>query len=59
MDPSEYRSGSSILDVSEAVKGSGNHDPWQELPDKRREQDGFEPPEKPKVQVRLSYLVSS
>ena len=28
MDPSEYASGSGIVDLSEAVKASGTYDPW-------------------------------
>jgi len=28
MDPTEFGSGSAVLDLSDAVKNSGNYDPW-------------------------------
>lgn len=53
MDPSEFASGSSIVDISAAVKNSGGYDAWveSEASENEGEKDGFEPPKKPKVKV--------
>ena len=51
LDPSEYKSGTSVVELSQAVKASGRYDPWQSeeevvLP------DGLETVQKKKIKVR-------
>ena len=51
LDPSEYKSGTSVVELSQAVKASGRYDPWQSeeevvLP------DGLETVQKKNVKVR-------
>jgi len=51
LDPSEYKSGMSVVELSQAVKASGRYDPWQSeeevvLP------DGLETVQKKKIKVR-------
>jgi hypothetical protein len=50
MDPSEYASGSGIVDLSEAVKASGTYDAWapQEVEEIK---DGLENVQKKKAKV--------
>jgi nucleolar protein 53 len=50
MDPSEYASGSGIVDLSQAVKASGTYDPWapQEVEEIK---DGLENVQKKKAKV--------
>ena len=52
LDPSEYKSGSSVAGLSHAVKASGRYDPWQ--PDEEMVlPDELETIQKTKVKVRL------
>jgi len=51
LDPPEYKSGTSVVALSQAVKASGGYDPWRSeeeavLP------DGLETVQKKKVKVR-------
>ncbi|KAH9474509.1 Ribosome biogenesis protein NOP53 [Psilocybe cubensis] len=50
LDPSEYKDGSGVVDLSEAVKKSGTYDAWapEEVPEEAMK-DGMETVYKPKV----------
>jgi nucleolar protein 53 len=53
LDPTEFASGSAILELSEAVKRSGRYDPWAPVDAKENvvQKDGFQPTIKAKVKV--------